>query len=92
MMDDNEITLRTRASLAEPKAEAHSISPQYNLESLPGPSLRLRPSAPTSAPTTKNTIEVGECLSTIKSGERILELIVSMDCAETLFDFNSIIQ
>ena len=49
-------------------------------------------SAPTLAPTTKNTIEVGECLSTIKAGERILELIVSIDCAETLSDFNSIIQ
>jgi hypothetical protein len=45
-----------------------------------------------SAPTTKNTIDVGECLSTIKAGERILELIVSIDCAETLSDFNSIIQ
>ena len=31
-------------------------------------------SAPTLAPTTKNTIEVGECLSTFTAGERIFEL------------------
>ena len=71
MMNDNESTLRTRASLAESKAEAQSISPQYNLESKAFPALA---SAPTLAPTTKNTIEVGECLSTFTAGERIFEL------------------
>ena len=45
-----------------------------------------------SAPPTKNTNEVGECLSTINAGEQILELIVRMDCTETLSYFNSIIQ